>query len=245
MRRGFTLIEVVLTMVLMGLIVALMLPSLSGVRHTVLNAGEINKLRQHAMIFATYRSDHEGWYPFFFDPEATQHVVRCGPFVVIDDYFFGQRVWWNLALGDAYYDGVCRGSMFSDPREPRTWGSTYNYSASFLARPEFWNEYTRTGPEQWRRVNDADVLYPSRKAILVHSAFWWRTVNNVNLFPHPYVPGREIMFALVDGTAGLYKREQLGRWYAYGEGEWPGSSPGLSTPGIHTYDGARGMDVIR
>ncbi len=245
MRRGFTLVELVLTMALVGIVVSLLLPSLSGVRHNVLNAGEISKLRQHAMVFAAYRNDHEGWYPFFFDPEATRHVVRCGSFAAIAEYFFDQRVWWNFALGDAYYDGVCRGSMFWDPRDPRIWWSAYEYSAAFMARPEFWNETTRTGPGQWRRVNDADVLYPSRKALLVHHAFWWRTEANVNLFPHPYVPGRQIMFALIDGTAGMYRREQLGRWYARGEGDWSGSTPGMAIPGVHTYDGARGMDVIR
>lgn len=244
MRRGFTIIETVIVTALAGLLVALLLPSLGSVKHQAVNMGEISKLRQHAMVFRSYATDYRGWYPYFADPKATQHVVRCGGYVAIFDHYFDQKRWWNFALGDGYYDGACLGERFWDPREGgTTYWSAYRYSASFLARPEFWNEKTRTGPSQWRAVRDADVLLPSRKAVVVHSGAWVRT--NYSLDSYPFPPLTKIFFGLVDGGAGLYERSELGPWYPRGEGDWPGSSPSgnWGKPGIHTMDGARGFDL--
>lgn len=242
MKRAFTLVEVLLVMVLTGVIVALLMPSLSGARHQAINLGEISKLRQHAMVFKMYTLDHQGWYPNFADPEATQYVIRCGSFVAIEEYYFEQKRWWNFALGDTYYDGVCRGDGFWDPRNPGFWWSEYFYSSTFLARPEFWNKLTRRfGRSQWRGVRDADVLSPARKAIVVHHDSWSRNTSSIYLFPFP--PGRKIFFGLVDGAAGLYDKEDLGPWYWTGEGlnAAPGSGGGM--PGVHTIDGARGFDL--
>ncbi|MFI4898212.1 MAG: type II secretion system protein, partial [Phycisphaerales bacterium JB059] len=96
-RRGFTLVEMVLSVAIIVLLTALLLPSLSGVRRRAWDTKSISNLRQHSLVFGAYASDHAGYFPFFTDPDATWTVLRAGEESVVVPYF-GASPYWKYAL---------------------------------------------------------------------------------------------------------------------------------------------------
>jgi len=141
LKHGFTLIELLISVLLVGLLIALTMPMLRGARESSRDLGEIAKIRQHVAVISAYTTDYDGFYPYYVDPEASQHVIRCGEYALITDDYFQSTWYWNLALGDCCYQGACTGPMFYDERDNRwggPWGSSYHYSSTFLARPEFY-----------------------------------------------------------------------------------------------------------
>jgi hypothetical protein len=112
-------------------------------------------------------------------------------------------------------------------------GSGYVYPCTFIAVPEYWNRRSRTGPEQWGKTAVHQVLFPSKKALVIDSGVIW--------LPGQDYSGLWFLASYVDGSAA--RSSGPGEGYPFGDGVYPGSIHFDSANlGLHTIDGVRGVD---
>lgn len=230
--RGFTLIETIVVITLIGLLIALILPSLAQVRTRSRDLVTTATIRSHAAVFATYATDYADYYPSLVHPQASSATYSVAGMPMTISGYFGQVHVWHFGVAESYYDGQLQGQLFRRAGNTTDWLiSDYRYSASFMADPAFWNATTRTGPSQWRGQRATSVRYPSSKALLtddramVFAAEGWTA------------------FALCDGSARLVAFNALNSPHPTGEGEYPGTWNVFGSPGIHTVDGVHGRDL--
>lgn len=228
--RAFTLVETLASIAIIGLLVALLLPTLSGARVRAQDIQCLSSIGTHAKAMTTYQADNRDAFPCFVPPQATSTTfVVAGEPRTINGYF-GQVYAWHFGMAEQYYDSQLIGPLFQRPGRDPWLVTDYRYSASFLADALFWNERTRTGPEQWRGQKAHSVLYPSAKTLLADDR-----VMDIS-------PPDAGVIALVDSSARTIRTSEMRTPLDSGEGEWPGTwSSGRF--GIHTVDGVRGRDL--
>jgi len=234
---GFTVIETILVVALVGVLLALLLPSLAGVRREARRLGSMSNVRSHVQVFTAYNLDYAEMFPYQTDPKATFTVFRH-PFeeVSVEMPYFGAFSVWHWDLLHGYYNGDP--DVFDSPNDPDgdKLFTDYWYSHSFIAHPEFWNAETRIGPTQWRPTTHADVLFPSSKAILYDTENPYGAESKRS-------SQRRVEIGYVDGSTRLTQFEHISAPYPTGDGDWPGSWFGFGIRLMHTIDGVRGRDV--
>lgn len=62
-RNGFTLLEVVVALPILGVLIGLLLPAVSNVRDTAIRVKSTNNVRQIGIAVQNFASDHEGRLP--------------------------------------------------------------------------------------------------------------------------------------------------------------------------------------
>lgn len=242
---GFTLIEVLLVVVLVGLLIALAAPSMASIRERAKRTASLSNLRQHAAILTAYAADHAEHLPFVTVPGATLTVLRCSSAGIALPVGYFQASWaWHIELADGYYDGAVFGSAFKSPLGERgrpAIENSYELACSFLADPAYYNQETRLGTtEQLRATRLAEVLFPSDKALLVDAwpRAWGLAPEHVRR-----------LAASVDGAAADIPGSKFGRQVPTGDGvmtlEQGGHPSGMSWPLQHALDGVRGRDILR
>ncbi len=231
--RGFTLIEVLLVMAIVGVLTALLAPSLARFRVQAQRTAGLTKISQHARAFVAYTADFREYWPAITSPTATWTVLRGGDQIYKAEYFDAVFA-WPIPLADVLYGTTWRDKVFAwkgDSVSPFAGG--FWYSAAFLASPDFWNASTRTGPSQWGPTRAADVLFPSSKALIV------RVATTDAHEPDPDL----VWFAMVDGSGTQLRQRETKATYPNGSGVWQGSSQmSMTFPGLGTIDGVRGRD---
>jgi type II secretory pathway pseudopilin PulG len=239
--RSFTLIETVLVIALIGLLITLAIPSLTAARSQVKSVQALADLHTHAQMTAVYGTDYRDSFPCILNPAFTHTVVvlpGSGRRVAMP--YFQQRFCWWIGVFDPYYNGDAFSPSFFEPnrhgsgrREP------YYYSVSGLARPEYWNETSRTQTGQVSSMRLTDVLYPTRKGVFVA---WGGTGSGGR---RGRLATLSFEAAWCDGGARSTSADRLIQSVVDGEGPWgwPYSSDQIGDPITHTRDGVRGMDV--
>ncbi len=102
-RRGFTLVESLVTLVVLGLLVALLYSGLSASRRQALNARSLHNLKQIGVALHSYISDHNGQIL-----PRVYHTAAARP--------KGDQSYWTATL---YLKGYLQDKKaFYDPRVP-------------------------------------------------------------------------------------------------------------------------------
>ena len=118
-RHGFTLIELLVVMLIIGLLMALLLPALGSSRENARRVICATQLQQWHTSISAYAADYKGWYPGFWvsgnntqlvvniqtdsDDPPTQEFVSHGPyFSVSAGGTDGQPVWTSVAMERDY-----------------------------------------------------------------------------------------------------------------------------------------------
>lgn len=239
--RGFTIIELLIVIVLLGLLATILSSVIGAVRDQAADLRSLANLRSHGQILAVYQIDWRDAFPQFADPQADYSVVRDRRVAVTFEYFAGV-VYWPIALSEQYYDGnVIGNDVFLHPRSEFEDFNVYNFSSSLMAQPTYWNRKTREfGNRQWGGSRVDQVTFPSSKAQLVE----WHplyplpiaTENFTRLQPNSAL-------SLVDGSATRVHTSELVPPYPFGDGTGPGTYQSIGVFGMHTPDGWRGRDV--
>jgi len=239
-RTAMTLIETVLVVAMIGLLLALLVPKLGFVRQKAMAIANAANLRTHVQNFTMYANDFRGSTPYFIRPDATYTILRY-PDVVAKAQYFDSWFTWHVAVVPGYYGGDYLSKSLRPPRCGPMYAAYYEYACSFVARPEYWNPSTRTGPEQWAPTRLDDVLFASAKVLFHESREEWRGSD-----PQVSFEQRGHGFGFVDGSAFDARVSEMLAGYPKGDGrEPPVSERGHGSqypPGMHTLDGIRGRD---
>ncbi len=241
--RGFSLLEILIVVALVGVLIALAAPLLNDIRTRGRFTSTITNARSHATILTLYATDHKDTWPYFADPRAASSVIVYdhGQSSVEISYFRSGS-FWRVALVDQYYDALWAHPSFrSALKSASTQRSIdYFYPCVFIGRPEYYNPATRTRPpDQLGPTRLSDVTFPADKALITDFAA-------EELPPIRGTSWR--VFATVDTSAGRWRLEQLNGGMQSGDGQqtfneqlgghWPGDLFDLR----HTLDGFRGRD---
>ena len=246
---GFTLIETILTVALIGLLVVLAMPSLASVRTSARDVRALSDLRQHALTFNMYAGDFDEHLPFFADPRATETVIRFSGGAV-SFHYFSSSTFWPYALVDSYYDGIGLWSdIFRSPfaRGGEVGDTLYVYSCTLIAAPAYWDLSTRMGRQQFVPNRVSDVRYPSQK-VLLSADPWTATSDNRVGFEHHDLARERVLLASVAGDARKVRNDGLGPTVRSGDGgygldvDWR-HRVGWLPSGAHTLHGSLGRDL--
>ncbi len=148
-RFGFTLVELLVVLAILGVLAGLLLPALTGAREGARRISCVNNLRQIGMAFHAFTAEHDGAYPY---PAAAYPVaddpVGYHPAKDKDDPGQNTNLWlwmgrgWRTPLaqyipGDTENPGVffCPSDMRqkSVSKYERT---SYAYSMAFYHSPD-------------------------------------------------------------------------------------------------------------
>jgi len=247
-RRGVTILEMLIVMIVLSVLLGILLPAIGRFRTNASTTQSLANLRTHAQTFTMYTADWSDTWPLFTRPGEVSFVGPPGRRV--GARYFDAYLMWNLFLARDYYGGTGTESVFFPPGYPRGirgWDASitpiltpYFYPCTFIAHPGFWNARSRTGPDQWARTLISDVAFPDRKCLIMASYPW--TIQGVDALNG----GPTIEMALVDGSAARYARKSLLPGYLRGDGTWfeEGSVHIYRWPPLlHTIDGVRGRDL--
>jgi prepilin-type N-terminal cleavage/methylation domain-containing protein len=255
--RGFTLTELVLTISLVAILIALMVPNLASVRNQARQIADLANLRSHVSIMHAYSTDFRGIAPFVTDPKATYTILRGGD-LNAPVKFFDATSHWHIALADGWYDGQPGHPSLLSPywhniplyagASPNPAWTSYHYSCNFIARPEYWNPATRSGRMQWRPNRLDEVQNPSSKIMLFNNDAYFMAYrarpDGVYVQFRPWFSN----VGLADGSATRITQQDI-RSQSYATGDGPefngGGHVNPLPPGFHSIDGVRARDVGR
>lgn len=206
--RGFTMLELIVTVAAAALILAMVLTAVSHARRSVDGARNLATMRQHLMALRLYANDHEDHFPFFGTPGAPELGLEFGdcriaiPATGEGFLFYHARNW---VTGTAPYYSTWRGLPYetrvdiSASSEVLCGGSDQLlFSPVFLthtvcAPPSFWQTDSTDGPSALRGMRFGDVRWPSRKGILIAVAPSRDSATNSN----------NVWIAWADGSVDL------------------------------------------
>lgn len=237
---AFTLIELIIVILIIGVLTSLLLGSLRSVKIAAKGSVTLAKAKQHGAIFSVYANDYQDFAPIFTRPSVPTQVECCGWVTQSLLYFEADRS-WNIALAHYYPSNNFRdNTFFVDEKmseKHRIW-TDFRYSSTFLTDPTFWRPTTREGPYQWRGQTFANVYQPSLKGLLRARD----TEYNPAKEDIPIQPALFVTFA--DASAQRVLDSALKPAYAGGSGPWAQTDGLLSgSPILHTIDGVHGTDM--
>jgi prepilin-type N-terminal cleavage/methylation domain-containing protein len=228
--RGFTLLEIIIVIAIVSILLAIFIPAVSRFRDASKRAKSLSHLRSHASSVAAYSAQSRDQYPYFGNPTGPIAVQLSGCELNMNLYYFYLAYYWHVAFPEMQM-GPSASTLSSPGARETHCGSSYMFSSSLRARPEFWNQSTRTGPDQWLSVRTDETLFPSSKVMFKT----WDYVDERTL-------GRAEV-AACDGHAAVIRADQMITGYPSGEGFWTGSWFIRHEYGMHTIDGVRGRDI--
>jgi len=234
--RGLTLLEVLLTVVVIGLLIGLLVPAIREVRRASQDTVSLSNLGQHTMVFHMYAEAWDGYWPAFYEPSA---ALEDDDFV-----YFAPTSSWPFFLGTEYYNANPPSSeVFVHPgRHNQDMATSYFYAPTHFTSPAFWTGKTRSWPDQWRAVGVGEVTFPSDNALHVE----WHTDAGLPIYINLDGIHRDTRFgfSFSDGSARRERGEDLAAPIESGDGV--GHGEGLifvGVAGLHTNHGVQGRDI--
>lgn len=252
---AFTLIEVLLTMIIVGVVLFIALPAISAARTTAIDAACLSGIGQSNTLVLGYTESNQGTYPAgeYERGSLTQGTPRSmfvfpGPYqpTAIFGMFEQSTFWPAIVSGGESLAGVSCGGLRPERRgyAPPPPGvvsfgtfSTYHVSSVFYSASRMWLDKASPRESDFAAQRSADVRYPSAKASLFELAGAHRS-REVKL--HDDVRGADqYPVAFVDGHAAFIRTDQYRL-----DGVANPITGEADVPFAHTKDGVQGRDVL-
>ena len=238
LRAGFSLIELLVVIGIIGVLVALIVPALWGVRSVGEKSITLANLRQTHTIFELYTQSYDETYPWY-DGESYIPLSPPGePGISIRPGYWDLSIYWPGLMHEiapwhehftTWLDG---GAQRKDPPWKDMTNSlevtSFEYCRSFMARPRLWREGATDDPAFRNSVRVGDVQSPSAKVLLFD-----RELAHLRTEPDADRDQRPMVFA--DGHASEHRLSEAARPVALPG--WDEGQPLHDTP-----NGVRGRD---
>lgn len=160
-HHGFTIIELLVSIVIIGVLIAILLPALAGARKQAKNTTILSSIRQAGVAVTDYTNEENGYFPY----RGKAHEPK-------DYYFRSQAKYWPTTL-------LAHG-VDLDGKLPRTRRTESKLIETFFwlthaahARPEYWGDDDSVieNDLMYAGVRIDEALFPSRKGMLIDVAF--------------------------------------------------------------------------
>lgn len=245
--RGFTVIELCLSIAIIAILTVLGVTHLAGSRTAARNRVNESNLRSHAAVFHAYATDYQDSMPAFQLNDDGSSTARCeSGDVEFPLPFFAMTRYWHFPLADQYYAGDYRSKSFITPFNKGGSLQEVNYllPCVYLAHPDLYTVGKRRSlPDQIAAQRLSHVIYPSQKSLLV-AKYPWISDGYVGLAD---ARGRSTGVAAADGHAGTYKQNQmlLGAMHepTFVDGKLYSDHFAEDFPLIHSLGGIRARDL--
>jgi prepilin-type N-terminal cleavage/methylation domain-containing protein len=254
-RRAITLIEVLVVIIVIGVILAILLPAITGARWAAMRTQCLDHIRQSGIAVLTYAQEHRDTFPLFADTQDDNGLVNGGlrlPYLfqslhwplAVGPYLGGERVFPQvLCPGGPLYQEVFRrhdrSGVNAYPPE-YVFPSEYFMGSGFVTDPTMWQEGSPGNvPALRRAVRIDEVLFPQSKGLLVEVRIGHIGLSVIGGAPQtsitsPEASGRRFHCFTVGGSGqGVARNRML-------PGRGLDGSPG--TPVLQTEGGIRGRD---
>lgn len=247
-RRGWTLIELLVTVGIVAVLIALTAPALRFVNDAARELKSLSYLRTHAQAMSSYTAGSQDAYPIFLEP-TNLNVLDVGPGNLPLVRYFDAHWTWHIFLGREGHALPYDAEIYRSPRSIEAhaplspYRTDYAYPCVFVAKPSFWKQETRVfGTSQYGVTRSGDVAYASSKALVVEM---WPFVDDAA----SSAARRSLLVAMVDGSASGVSRGDLRRGYPKGDGaeflRFGAVHFNDDPPALHTVDGVHGRDTKR
>lgn len=182
--HAFTLIEVLVSIGVIALLLAIALPALNKARQRARDVAGLSDMRQTGIVLERYTARYEGWLPF----AGRQPTFYTSPYVEngssVSTGYWDLTIYWSSLFHEvAPWEQWFHLWTFPDPRRPdvQPWaidgldGSPFfngvtslQYCRSLFARPEVWGEggTIENVDSVLRPVRMSEIRYPSSKVSL-------------------------------------------------------------------------------
>ena len=244
--RGFSLIELLVTIGVIAVLLGILLPALASVRSRALDVRTLSNLRQTHAIFEMYAAEQSaGHFPHYGpgDTVKFQNTMLSGSFPFHATTFWSAALedlapwdeWFQLWVVDQYRRLPDKPWEF-DPSSGFGSGvgiTSFSMSRTLTARPRLWQGTPVEDPAKYfKPVRFAEVRFPSNKALL------WQTGRAEHQLDEPAETMRRAVL-FVDGHADRHTFEDVGEIVKPAIEGWS-LDP---MPFADTKDGAYGIDV--
>ncbi len=249
--RAFSLIEVLVVILIVAVLLAITLPSITNFRRNSAKAVMASDLRQHATIFSAYSNDFRGFLPYFTDPvNSPMSFTEPVSGINLPQTFYFDASWmWTLALSQSYYAGNVNDPTFQPPNE-RTGRRDramsyfgYMYPCVFITDPLYFSGDRRDDRSQLRGTQLSEVLFPSDKTLIVNQR--WYSDPTVQSTNNPHSAASPSIHVAMTDTAWVSIPPERYIVHQFGDGwDLPLTRDvgGTSSIASHTTLGVRGRD---
>ncbi len=237
-RKGFTLIEIIIVIAVVGVLIAITVPALRGAKRTAKDVESLRAIGQSVAAVAVYSRLSDDYLPYLGVPGRPERGTMPGSMWSWNPprYFWGQTKYWPTALDRHGIDlsGIREITRLNGPPRIR---SFFFMTHAAHARPEYW-----VGPEipdderLYAGVRLGEAVFPSGKGLLLDVDF--RDHVSSDGAPHPSVPWNIGFF---DGSA----RTEWSDWDLDRLTDLERPYGAIPWRVLTTHEGVRGIDFPR
>lgn len=250
MRRGLSLIEILVAIAIVGVLIAILVPVLAGARSVAKDTRRLAWAGQLGQATNAYTNDFDGLYPYLGTPRSS-----TGPITYREDVLstkpFRHRYFWMNAIRDSHLSVDAREvpGVITDPPENGIFGnvpddvlvSGWTLSNTTCAVVAFWRPGASIDEGQLVPMGAHQLVFPSGKVILS------RAVDGIASGIYAIAPDEELedpdaarQLVLGDGSARVYDRDEVtGNFVEDRPTQWGA----LALPMEATVDGIAGIDI--
>ncbi len=159
-RNGFTLIELLVVIAIIGLLLAVIVPTLAAAREKSRSLVCLSNLRQMSISASVYTNCHDGYYPIAYYEETTASgfIWYNWDFTVVDDAgtkSIRPGILWQGETAEKIQQCPSFKGKSNTPNDPYT---GYNYNTSYIGHGQYEDIQTPAKASEVLRPSDCALF---------------------------------------------------------------------------------------